>query len=221
MSSEQSNFPFSYYSTLCHSYALESFYSPNATIHMTNESQPTAIIKSDGIVEGLLTVHSRKKVIKVIVSMIDKQEVSFFDTPKNMSNQTDGTENVTLLFNIIGQFIYHDNTTQRFSHIFLYKNTIIHEFLTILDEEIIYKNLNLKNKIINNLNTIRIKSTNNKNKILNDFSNFGNIIALEMEKNDILLEYENEENVKNINQEMNGLRLRGYKIEFCCERGRY
>lgn len=219
--SSDNSFPLTYYSKLCNSYSLESFYAKDAHIYMNNEVSTADktdnsiqnVIRSTGVVEGLLTVHARKKVIKVIISIIDRQKLLYPDSEQK--------DKECSLINVVGQFVYHDNTTQRFSHVFVYKNIIYNEILTILDEEIIYKNLNLKNKIGNNLHAIRIKSViknNNKNKILNDFSNYGNIVALEQENNDLILEYESEENVKNINQEMNTLRQRGYRIEFCCER---
>lgn len=241
-----SNFPQSYYSKLCQSYSLESFYSEDALIVMREESgreDEMRNCRKNEIVEGLLSVHAKKKVIKVLISTLHEQAVlninnsNFKDnnykenSSGNSSNHKDinsssnsnlsspsPTNNSLKLYNVVGQFVYHDNTTLRFTHVFLYDGLIHNEILTVLDEEIIYKNVNLRSKIGNFLNTIRIKTNSSLNKILNEFSSYGNVVAIENENNELLLEYENEENVKGVNMEMNGLRQRGYRIEFCSER---
>lgn len=217
------SFPEEYYSTLCQSYALEKFYAENATITMKeelNEKQTKTEVNEgsfgkEGLVEKLLAIHGKKKVIKVLISSIDIQNIAI---PQKDSDP----ENSTKLYTILGQFVYHDNTTHRFSHIFIKQEFITNEILTILDEEIVYKHVNLSSKVKNMVNTIRVKrNTTNlnsnlcRNKILNEFSYFGNLIAVQNDNNDFLLEYENEENIKSINLELNNLRQRGYRIEFC------
>lgn len=220
------SFTKSFYSQLCTSYnALDSFYNENSKITIIQEddtNNDNNIIGKNELVEKLLSVHYKKKVIKVLISSIQTQE-----------------NNDDMVISVIGQFVYHDNTTQRFVHMFIvikenkhpndlrteqeeeiFEYKIKNEILTILDEEVVYKNLSLKNKIGNYLNSIRILRQNerNKNKLITEFSSYGTIIAQESDQYDFLIEYENEEMVRNVAQDMGHIRNRGYKVEFCTDK---
>lgn len=193
-----------YYSALCVSYQnVSPFYTPSSQIAMSHEDE-SVVPANTGIVERLLHLHHKKKAIKVLVSCYDHHALGKGDH----------------LLAVLGQFVYHDNTTVRFSHTFIVELNggyiVKNEMLRILDEEVVYKAIDFKEKVVNTSNAIRVVkgSDKNRNKLVIDFSKYGNLVAVEVEESDVLLEYEDEEMVKNLVNDVSFIKSRGYKVEF-------
>lgn len=193
-----------YYSSLCSSYQnIIPFYDTTSQVSISHEENGPSL-SNLGIVEKLLHLHHKKKVIKVLISCFEYQILL----------------NDQFISVVLGQFVYHDNSTVRFNQTFLvdYKSAFIikNEILKILDEEVVYKAIDFKEKIGNFSNAIRVVRgiDKNRNKLVIDFTRYGSLAALEIDKNDVLIEYEDEEMVKNLVNDVAFVRSKGYKVEF-------
>ncbi|ELQ73853.1 RasGAP SH3 binding protein rasputin [Trachipleistophora hominis] len=193
-----------YYGSLCSSYqSIIPFYDSASQISISHEDN-VAMLSNTSVMERLLSLHHKKKVIKVLVSCYEHHMLSPHD----------------FLVCVLGQFVYHDNSTVRFSHTFIVDCSnmfvIKNEILKVLDEEVIYKAIDFKEKVSNVSNTIRIVRglDKNRNKLVVDFAKYGNLVAVEVDKNDVLVEYEDEEMVKSLVNDVSFIKSKGYKVEF-------
>lgn len=221
----QKQFINQYYKDLCLSYNnIEHFYTTSSTIKINYEGDETLSFKLNKLVDTLFLIHSKKKVIKVFVNTVNNVDnlinvvgqFVYHDNRVQRFVQCFLLENNLFENNLLENNLFDNNLENNLDvkddriPLNNFKFIIKYDILTMLDEEVIFKNIICKDKISNKFNSIRIKRNNNlkSNKIITDIMQYGNILAIEKNDNDLLVEFENEESCRKIRG------IKGYKIEY-------
>jgi hypothetical protein len=213
-----------YYNTLCKSVqSIVHYYTPDTSLSVSKEGERPEIYK--GEFDKVFSVKHGKEIFRVLISSMD------------CHTQLDGT----LLICAIGQFVYEDSSSSRFTASFLVEKSdrfiIRSEVCRFLDEEIIYEKgeeerreqkaskfrhgwkegERVNSHVTKSWKSFTIKDGCDKfsnQQLIRDFSRYGDISGIERrEDKSIAIEYFMGESLDKLRDDLDYLRNKGYNVE--------